>query len=119
MKRMDDKKTNNDNGKTSGILNFLKSREFHIWLIGITTLLLSFLIIQSGIINRKYNLEVGDRAPVDIYATKDVVNKMKAEEKAVLVQDAVEPRVLWGSKGLHDIRSKISIRFSISVSWSS
>ncbi|HHV59586.1 MAG TPA: HDIG domain-containing protein [Clostridiaceae bacterium] len=107
MKRMDDKKTNNDNGKTSGILNFLKSREFHIWLIGITTLLLSFLIIQSGIINRKYNLEVGDRAPVDIYATKDVVNKMKAEEKALLVQDAVEPVIRRDDTVLYAVSSSV------------
>ena len=54
--------------------------------IFVLSILLSFAILVTSIVNKKYDLKVGDIAPVDFKANIDVVDKLTTE---ALVSDAV------------------------------
>lgn len=100
------KKQNESETKNSFLL-FFKNRKLQHSLIGVATLLLVFVMIQSGVVNKKYNLNIGDKSPDDIYATQDVVNIMKVEEKAGLAREAVEPVIRQDDTALYEVSSGI------------
>ena len=50
------------------------------------------IIIIKGIIPEKYNLNEGDISSLDIYATRDVVDKIETEKLKEKAAEAVEPK---------------------------
>lgn len=73
------------------LIKYFKSSSFQVLLIGTVTVLLVFIIIQSGAVHKKYNLDAGDKSPADIFASRDVVNRLKAEQKAKIAEEEVQP----------------------------
>jgi putative nucleotidyltransferase with HDIG domain len=82
-------------GKTkksdTGTKGRFKSQVLQKLIIVVLTIVLAFVIIQSGAAPKKYRLNLGDKSPYDITAPRDIENKLKTEENALAVSDAVPP----------------------------
>ncbi len=74
-----EKKGENKPRKFSG---YVRNRSFQKTFIIVSTLIITYLIVLNGAIPVKYKLEVGDRAPRDIFAPRDIENTMLTEENA-------------------------------------
>ncbi|WP_025641482.1 HD family phosphohydrolase [Schnuerera ultunensis] len=64
---------------------------FNIFLILIFTMVLFFVTIQK-VETKRINVKVGDAAPLEIRATKDIVDKQATEQLKKEASDRVEPR---------------------------
>lgn len=64
----------------------LNKNQFNRVIIGVTTLVISFVIIQNGAAPKKYDINLGEISQYDITATRDVENEIltlrRAEEAA-------------------------------------
>ncbi len=57
----------------------------------IITVLIAFLIIQTGALPKKYRLSVGDVSTYDITAPRDLVNEVLTEKNRISARESVEP----------------------------
>lgn len=73
------------------IINFLKNNTFQRVLIGIATVLIAFLIIESGAAPKKYKLTLGQKSPYDITAPRDIENKIATARNRKDAAAAVVP----------------------------
>ncbi|WP_024834744.1 HD family phosphohydrolase [Ruminiclostridium josui] len=67
--------------------NFAFQRAFLV----IITVLISFILIQTGALPKKYRLSVGDVSTYDITAPRDLVNEVLTEKNRISARDSVEP----------------------------
>lgn len=67
--------------------NFAFQRAFLV----IITVLIAFLIIQTGALPTKYKLSVGDVSTYDIAAPRDLVNEVLTEKNRISARESVEP----------------------------
>lgn len=73
-------------------LNFhFLNRKLQRLFIALITFITALIIIYSGAIPQKYNIKIGDRAPNDIFAPRDIENKIKTEEKRLNAMENVKP----------------------------
>jgi len=100
-------KKQNENESKRSFLKLFKNRKLQSSLIGVVTLLLVFVLIQSGVVNKKYVLNIGDKSPDDIYATQDVVNILKVEDKANQARKTIEPVIRQDDTALYEVSSGI------------
>jgi putative nucleotidyltransferase with HDIG domain len=73
----------------TGLKNHFKSQTLQKFLIILLTIILAFVIIESGAAPKKYRLNLGDKSPYDITAPRDIENKLKTEENALAAANAV------------------------------
>lgn len=82
------KKNKRNNIKISRIAkNFTAQRSFMV----IVTILIAFIIIETGAQPIKYKLKLGDVSTDDISAPRDVINEVLTEENRVSARENVEP----------------------------
>lgn len=84
-------KVNNNKGKA--LTNFIKNRTFQRTLIGVLTLLISFVIIENGAVPKRYKLYTGMVSPYDITAPRNIENTLLTENRAEEVANNVPPVV--------------------------
>ncbi|HHW49694.1 MAG TPA: HDIG domain-containing protein [Clostridiaceae bacterium] len=82
-----------DRKKSSGIRSFLRSKNFYNLLVGIFTIIISFMVIESGAAPKKYNLKLWDKSQYDITAPRDIENTYKMEQNAREAAESVTPVV--------------------------
>ncbi|RKD34730.1 HD family phosphohydrolase [Thermohalobacter berrensis] len=70
---------------------FKKTFVQQITLVTVFTILL-FIIVVNNIAQEKISVEIGDIAPKDVRATKDIVDSVKTRELKLKVMEEVEPR---------------------------
>ncbi len=76
------------NGRLKKIArNFAFQRAFLV----IITVLIAFIIIQTGALPKKYRLSVGDVSTYDITAPRDLVNEVLTEKNRISARESVEP----------------------------
>lgn len=73
------------------IKTYFKSSTFQRFLIGLVTLVVAFIIIESGAAPKKYKLNIGEKSTYDITAPRDIENKIKTESNAKAAEDKVIP----------------------------
>ncbi len=75
----------------SEIKKYFKSNTFQRLLIAIVTILVVFVIVETGAAPKKYKLEEGQKSEYDIIAPRDIENKLKTEEKALEEANKLSP----------------------------
>lgn len=70
---------------------YIRNKAFQRFLIGLITVVASFVIIQNGAAPQKYKLEVGQKSDYDVIAPRDIENKIKTEENRKAAAAAVAP----------------------------
>ncbi|AEY65849.1 HDIG domain-containing metalloprotein [Clostridium sp. BNL1100] len=76
------------NGRLKKIArNFAFQRAFLV----IITVVIAFIIIQTGALPKKYRLSVGDVSTYDITAPRDLVNEVLTEKNRISARESVEP----------------------------
>lgn len=89
------KKAKKSDNKISKITkNFTVQRSFMV----IITILIAFIIIETGAQPTRYKLNIGDVSTDDITAPRDVVNEVLTEENRISARDNVEPLTKEDSK---------------------
>ncbi|HEX2926921.1 MAG TPA: HDIG domain-containing protein, partial [Ruminiclostridium sp.] len=68
-----------------------KNLAFQRAFLVIITVVISFIIIQTGALPKKYRLSVGDVSTYDITAPRDLVNEVLTEKNRISARDSVEP----------------------------
>ena len=82
------KKAKKSDNKISKITkNFTVQRSFMV----IITILIAFIIIETGAQPTRYKLNIGDVSTDDITAPRDVVNEVLTEENRISARENVEP----------------------------
>ncbi len=84
-------KRKKDRHKTGLFEKYVAEKPFKKALIGILTLLISFLILQSGAAPTKYDIRTGEVSPYDITANRDIENRSLMEKLAQEAKDNVSP----------------------------
>ena len=79
--------------------NFTVQRTFLL----IITVLISFIIIETGAQPVKYKLNAGDVSTYDITAPRDLINEVLTEENRVLAVEAVEPGTKTDTKAFGEV----------------
>ena len=87
-----------ENKKTSKIRHYLNNKTFQCVIIGILTLIISFLIILNGAVPKKYKLYVGMISPYDITAPRNIENVLLTEQRAQEIAKSVSPVVIRKDK---------------------
>lgn len=77
--------------KIASIRQYLKSSRFYRLLFGLLTLLIVYVLIQSGASPVKYDIKPGDISNYDITAPRDIENYAKMEENARKAAESVQP----------------------------
>jgi len=80
-----------DRKRSSGVRSFLKSKNFQNLLVGLITIVISFMVIESGAAPKKYNLKLWDKSQYDITAPRDIENTYKMMQNAREAADNVAP----------------------------
>lgn len=89
------KKAKKSDNKISKITkNFTVQRSFMV----IITILIAFIIIETGAQPTRYKLNIGDVSTDDITAPRDVVNEVLTEENRISARENVEPLTKEDSK---------------------
>jgi len=73
---------------------YFGSFKFQKLLIGIITLIVSFIIIESGALPKRYKLNTGMVSPYDIIAPRDIENAILTEQKAVKAANNISPEII-------------------------
>lgn len=71
--------------------HYIKSYTFQRMLAGLITLIFAFVIVETGAAPKKYKLFEGTSSAYDIYAPRDIENKLKTEQNAEAAAAAVSP----------------------------
>lgn len=77
--------------KDNHFMNYLGSKRFHLLLIGVVTILLAFIIVETGAAPKKYKLGIGDKSSHDITAPRDIENTFKTKQNKEMAASAVPP----------------------------
>jgi len=72
-------------------VRFLRNIKFQRIFIGIVTLIIAFIIVESGATPEKYNLKLNEVSKSKIIATRDIENKYRTKLNAEAAADATEP----------------------------
>jgi len=80
-----------DKKRKNGVGSYFRSKNFQNLLAGIFTIIISFMVIESGAAPKKYNLKLWDKSPYDITAPRDVENTYKMEQNAKEAAESVAP----------------------------
>ena len=109
-------KQNNANNKfgikLGSIRNYLKSQAFYRLLVGLLTLIIVFVFIESGATPAKYDLKLGDVSNYDITAPRDIENYAKMEENARIAAENVEPVMKRIDNAAYNLLNKADEFFS-------
>ncbi|NSW91800.1 MAG: HDIG domain-containing protein [Firmicutes bacterium] len=68
--------------KDKGIGHYLKNSTFQCALIGVFTLVISFIIVLNGAVPKRYKLHLGMVSPYDITAPRNIENTLLTEKRA-------------------------------------
>lgn len=83
--------TNKKKKNNSRLKNIARNFAFQRAFLVIITVLIAFVIIQTGALPKKYKLSVGDVSTYDITAPRDLVNEVLTEKNRMSARDSVEP----------------------------
>lgn len=84
---------------------FLKNKTFHRIIIGLITLLISFLLIVDGAAPKKYKLNLNEESQYDITAPWDVENTVNTRKNREKARDAVSSVMIKDVKVSNNILS--------------
>ena len=73
------------------IKSYFRSSMFQRLLIGIITIMVAFVIIETGAAPKKYKLNIVDKSSFDITAPRDIENKILTEKNRKAAEDKVVP----------------------------
>lgn len=94
------KKVKKGNGKIKKITkNFMVQRTFLL----IITVLIAFVIIQTGAQPKKYKLYAGDVSTYDINAPRDLINEVLTDKNRILAVENFEPVTKEDTKAFVDV----------------
>lgn len=75
----------------SYLAKYFKSHASQRVLVGVITLLLAFILVETGAAPKKYQLFEGAASTYDINAPRDIENKLKTEQNARAASDSIAP----------------------------
>jgi len=92
------------NKKNSNKLNkFVRNTKFQRVFLVIITVLIAFVIVESGAQPTKYKLSAGDVSRYDITAPRDIVNEVLTEQNRQAAMENVEPVTKEDTKAFMEV----------------